>query len=148
MNKTKRGPARPRKASRRRLPPASRPRVQHHIAETFLHILNLVKLYHWNTHLYPEHKATDELYSHLNEHVDKFVEVMLGKAGGRIPEAVVPVTSSLSGSTDLRKKMDEFKSWLSDMNKVWDPVQDSDLLNIRDEILADVNQFTYLLTFH
>lgn len=58
------------------------------------------------------------------------------------------MTTSLTGSTDLRKKMDEFKSWLSDMNKVWDPVQDSDLLNIRDEILADVNQFTYLLTFH
>ena len=50
----------------------------------FLTILNSVKLFHWKTYSYPTHKATDELYTKLNEHIDEFVEVMLGKKGDRV----------------------------------------------------------------
>ena len=32
----------------------------------FIEILNIVKIYHWKTFSYPEHKATDELYESLN----------------------------------------------------------------------------------
>ena len=32
----------------------------------FLRMLNTVKLFHWRTFSYPEHKATDELYANLN----------------------------------------------------------------------------------
>ena len=55
------------------------------IVPTFLHMLNTVKLYHWKTTSFSTHKATDELYGTLNEQLDKFVEVMLGKRemGGR-----------------------------------------------------------------
>ena len=50
----------------------------------FLETLNLVKLYHWKTRSYAIHKATDELYTKLNLHIDSFVEVLLGKQGNRI----------------------------------------------------------------
>jgi hypothetical protein len=50
---------------------------------TFLEFINVVKLYHWNTRSYSEHKATDELHDSLSKHIDKFVEVMLGNK--RIP---------------------------------------------------------------
>jgi hypothetical protein len=33
------------------------------------------------------------------------------------------------------------------MNIYFDPSRDSDLLNIRDELLGDINQFLYLMTF-
>ena len=36
----------------------------------FIEILNIVKIYHWKTFSYPEHKATDELYESLNGRVD------------------------------------------------------------------------------
>lgn len=49
------------------------------ITENFLEMLNEIKIYHWNTHSFAQHKATDELYSQLNEHVDKFVEGYAGK---------------------------------------------------------------------
>jgi hypothetical protein len=38
-----------------------------------LEMIMMVKLFHWKTHSYATHKATDELYSKLNEHVDQFI---------------------------------------------------------------------------
>ena len=49
-----------------------------------LQILNTIKLYHWKTMKYSEHKATDELYDDLNGKIDEFVEVLMGKDGKRI----------------------------------------------------------------
>ena len=54
------------------------------IVLTFIQMLNTVKLYHWKTHSYAEHKATDTLYENLNVNIDKFVETMLGKHGNRV----------------------------------------------------------------
>lgn len=50
----------------------------------FLEMLNVVKIYHWKTNSYTVHKATDELYERLNEHIDHFVEVLLGKDESRV----------------------------------------------------------------
>ena len=44
------------------------------IVKIFLQFLITIKLYHWNTLSYSTHKATDELYSKLNEGIDTFVE--------------------------------------------------------------------------
>ena len=57
---------------------------QPNIVTMFLQMLNTVKLYHWKTSSYAQHKATDELYSNLNSSIDSFVEIMLGKAGNRV----------------------------------------------------------------
>ena len=51
--------------------------IKSRIVQTFLEMLNTVKLYHWKTHSYAQHKATDELYSKLNENIDTFVEILL-----------------------------------------------------------------------
>ena len=32
----------------------------------FIQILNIIKIYHWKTLSYPQHKATDELYESFN----------------------------------------------------------------------------------
>ena len=43
----------------------------------------------------------------------------------------------------------EFAKWLSiDLPKVLDQKHDTDLLNIRDEILSDVNNTIYLFSFN
>ena len=43
-----------------------------------------------------------------------------------------------------------FKKYLVNMSSApyFKNPENSDLLNIRDEILGDLNKFTYLLTFH
>lgn len=49
---------------------------QKEITVVFLEMLMMVKLYHWKTHSYATHKATDQLYDSLNDNVDKFIEVL------------------------------------------------------------------------
>lgn len=115
-----------------------------------LQMLNTVKLYHWKTMKHSEHKATDELYDDLNGKIDEFVEVLMGKDGKRI---------NLSGKksiklddfnnlTSLKKYIENAKKYLISMtnSKNIGTSENSDLLNIRDEILGILNKFTYLLT--
>ena len=125
-----------------------KPNQKTHIVRVLLEMLNIVKLYHWKTHSHPEHIATDELYGKLNGHIDKFVEVYLGKDGSRIQKwndtlSVV----QYNRKKEFKSKMLYYREFLQDMNLCLDSKKDMDLLNIRDEILADLNQFFYLLTF-
>jgi len=117
----------------------------------FLEMLNLIKLYHWKTYSYSTHKATDELYSKLNENIDTFVEVLLGKRGDRVNLMNVKSTSlkDLNSVHDLKREMVAFKSYLVSFDRLpaLMTMSNSDLLNIRDEILGTINQFLYLLTF-
>ena len=118
------------------------------ITKLFLEILLMIKLFHWKTSSYATHKATDELYSSLNENIDKFIEVLLGKSGTRIDLTNIKTISliDLNSQEQLKSKINYFKHYLNKLtnNK---KMNSSDLLNIRDEILADLNQFLYLLTF-
>ena len=120
-----------------------------HVVRIFLEILNVVKLYHWKTKSYAQHKATDELYAKLNEHVDTFVEILLGKDESRIKMLEKKThLSDYSNKTDFKQRIYEFRDFLIDMNSHFDTSRDTDLLNVRDEILGDINQFLYLLTFN
>ena len=120
-----------------------------HIARIFLEILNEVKLYHWKTRSYAQHKATDELYEKLNGHIDTFIEVLLGKDESRIKMVEKRIELiDYSRSPDFKERMYEYREFLIDMSRYFDSKRDSDLLNIRDEILGDINQFLYLMTFH
>lgn len=118
------------------------------IVENFLEMLNTVKLYHWNTHSFAQHKATDELHERLSEHVDKFVEVLLGKKENRIKhlQSKIPLVNSKNTYT-FRDQIYQYREYLIGMDTCLHPTHDTDLLNIRDEILGDINQFLYLMTF-
>lgn len=116
---------------------------------TFLEMLNMVKLYHWKTYSYSTHKATDELYSDLNTNVDAFVEVLLGKQG--TPRVNLTSMKSLplydfSSAGPFKQKIAQFKVYLEHMSKCPTLMNNSDLLNIRDELLGNLNKFTYLLS--
>ena len=121
------------------------------VTVTFLEILLMVKLFHWKTHSYATHKATDELYDTLNDHMDTFIEVLLGKTGTRVDLLNNKKISliDLSSPEQLKAKVEGFKSYLVSLtnNKALSNMNDTDLLNIRDEILGDLNKFLYLLTF-
>jgi hypothetical protein len=116
------------------------------IVTMFLQMLNTVKLYHWKTSSHAQHKATDELYSSLNSSIDSFVEIMLGKKGTRV-NLVGTKSIPLHDFTELpgfKSDVEMYKKYLIGLTL---GPEDSDLLNTRDEILGQLNQFTYLLTF-
>ena len=130
---------------------SSLPAFQKQITVVFLEMLMMVKLFHWKTHSYATHKATDELYEKLNENIDHFIEVLLGKTGSRIDLMGQKSISliDLSSQEKLKSKIMYFKNYLVglDNNKALSTMSNSDLFNIRDEILGNLNQFLYLLTF-
>lgn len=124
---------------------------QKQITVVFLEMLMMIKLFHWKTHSYATHKATDELYASLNEHIDSFIEVLLGKTGSRIDlmsNRTIKLID-LNSQEQLKSKIMSLKSYLVglDNSKALSTMSNSDLLNIRDEILGDLNKFLYLLTF-
>lgn len=116
----------------------------------FLEMLHTIKLFHWKTTGYAIHKATDDLHSKLSESVDSFVEIMLGKHGGRVQlqsQTTLTIKDYASTAKDsFKKEIEEYKDFLQKLTNTLDASKDSDLLNIRDEMLGQLNQFTYLLT--
>ena len=118
------------------------------IVKMFFEMLNTVKLYHWKTYTFSQHQATDELYKRLNEHIDKFVEILLGKDETRIKQLDKKINLINTESVGAFKtKIYQYREFLIDMTGIFSSKTDSDLLNVRDEILGDLNQFLYLLTF-
>lgn len=118
------------------------------IVQMFLQFLNMIKLYHWKTRSYSQHKATDELYGRLNENIDKFVEVLLGKDQSRIENIEHQLKLiNTANMTNVKECVFEYRAFLTEFNTYFDEKKDSDLLSIRDDLLVDVNQFLYLLSF-
>jgi hypothetical protein len=134
---------------RTRTPPVLQ--FQKKITIVFLETIIMIKLYHWKTHVYASHKATDKLYTKLNENMDKFMEVLFGKSGHRMNLTKTKKISliDMHSKEELIQNINKLKSYLVSLNEKIDFfMTNSDLLNIRDEILGDLNQFLYLLSFH
>ena len=118
------------------------------IVKKFMELLTMIKLYHWRTQSYSQHKATDELYAKLNENIDRFVEILLGKSSSRIKMLENKMNMyDLETTGELREHLFEYRQFLVDMNRTFHEKKDTDILSVRDDILADINQFLYLLTF-
>jgi diphthamide biosynthesis methyltransferase len=112
-----------------------------------LTLRNQVKLYHWETLKFPRHTATDALVGKLDENIDKFVEVYIGKYG-RPKLGKTSLKLRNFNDKEAPKLLREAIEWMSkSLPKKLKPT-DTDLLNIRDEIIADLNQTLYLFTLH
>lgn len=117
------------------------------IVKTFFEILHTIKLYHWKTTSYPQHKATDELHEKLAGQTDRFIEVLLGKTSSRIDMLEHNLTLyDFDNKQDFKHKLFEFRQFLVDLRQIFPSKKDADLMTIRDEMLESVNQFLYMLT--
>ena len=106
-----------------------------------------IKLYHWKTKSYATHKATDKLHGKLAELIDKYVEVFMGKINYnlKVPQHSVMKIKNLDTNDQLEKYICELIDFLTEVHKKVDLERDTDILNIRDEIVGEFNQFLYLL---
>ena len=119
-----------------------------HIIKKLMEMLNMIKLYHWKTNNYGHHIATDDMYKNLDQHIDKFVEIYLGKNQSRIKKWEQQLTViQYNRENTFKSKLLEYREMLVDLNLCFDEKKDSDLLTIRDDILSDLNRFLYLLSF-
>jgi len=117
----------------------------------FFSLSNTVKLYHWSTSLYSRHKSSDDLFNTITDLTDKFMEIYQGKYG--------KISKSIINEIDIKSKLisdDNFVIYLRNVSQFLEDIvknkllssKDSDLLNIRDELLGEINKSIYLLTFN
>lgn len=106
-----------------------------------------IKLYHWQTESFARHKATDSVIDALDESIDKYVEVYMGKYGR--PKLTARTNTvhvqNLSEKTIVRVIRSYIHFLESELTKKLG-ARDTDLMNIRDEMLGELNQLMYLFT--
>ena len=117
-----------------------------YIVNKFLQYATLIKLYHWNTQHYSRHKATDQLYENIQTGMDKFVEIYIGIYGRKevFKGKPNPLDIKILNDREAISLLDSIVKFLEDDIPKY--VKSTDLLNIRDEILGNVNQTKYLFT--
>ena len=99
----------------------------------FLHLRDQIKLYHWQTRVYARHIATDK--------VGKY-----GRSKVSDKNAVITL-HNLTEAGAVRLVNSSIKYLQGPLTKVLKGLAGSeDLANIRDEMVADLNQLLYLFT--
>ena len=106
-----------------------------------------LRVFHWQTDSYAQHKAFGKAYEALDGLIDGFVETFMGKYG-KLEAENGKYDIELHNLKDAKvdSVLEEFLNYLDTFNDELDEKKDSDLLNIRDEIKGEINHLKYLLT--
>lgn len=111
----------------------------------FLALQSQLKVLHWQTKSYAEHKALGKAYDTLDGLIDSFVEVHAGKYGNTLAKTKFDFSILNYKDTNPMSVIDNAISYLMKDLPLILKEGDSDLLNIRDEMLSTLNQTKYLL---
>jgi len=114
-----------------------------------LTIQNQMRVFHWQTQKKPgsfaQHEAFGKAYEELDPLIDDFIEIFQGKNGaimGR--DGFVLKLENLSSNP--KDTIEEYITFFREtVGQSLEPDFDSDLLNIRDEMMAVLNQTKYRL---
>ena len=104
------------------------------------------KFMHWQTMGDAKHRAYGEIYDTLGDLIDSFTESMMGKYGRPEFDSEFSIMFQDLKSLSVQNFMDGITEFLVSMTEQLDTKYDTDLLNLRDEMLASVNKLKYLLT--
>jgi len=106
-----------------------------------------LKINHWQTKGIARHEAFGKTYDSLTDLIDDFVEIAMGKYGRFTlddqTKTITLINLSEMNPSDMIKTCTE---GLVQFSEDLDGTTDTDLLNIRDEILGNLNKLLYLLT--
>lgn len=110
------------------------------------------KLVHWKTKSFALHKATDQFDDVLGSLIDRFMEVYIGSYNASEVKEGIQIDKIDIGyinDDNIKSQLMMFKSALIDLRIILQLNENnSDLLNIRDEMLSEVNKMNYLLTLN
>jgi hypothetical protein len=113
----------------------------------FIGIKEQIKVFHWQTQSYARHIAYGETYSLLEESMDQFIEVYMGKYGRiALVEGEDSINLSNIGEMEIETFLDTAADYFIQLSNQLNSQRDTDLLNIKDEMLATINKLKYLIT--
>jgi DNA-binding ferritin-like protein len=105
-----------------------------------------MKINHWQTKGLARHKAFGKFYDTLGDLIDTFVESAMGKYGRfTLDEETKIIQVHNLSDIDMKGLINTVRDSFIQMSEQLDP-SDTDLLNIRDEMLGELNKLSYLLT--
>jgi hypothetical protein len=115
----------------------------------FFNLRNQIKLHHWQTRIYARHVATDSIVEKLDKNIDAFVEVYIGKySRPKLTGKNASITLHNMTESGMSRLINSAIRYLQGpLTKSLQP-SDTDLFNIRDEMIADLHQLMYLFTLH
>lgn len=109
-------------------------------------IQNQFRFLHWQTTSDAKHRAYGQIYEDLGDMIDKFAEACMGKHGRFEFESEFGIMFQDITRISVQDFLDSITEFLVSLTDTYDPKYDSDLLNLRDEILLLINKLKYLLT--
>jgi DNA-binding ferritin-like protein len=105
-----------------------------------------MKINHWQTKGLARHEAFGNFYDTLGDLIDTFVESAMGKYGRfTLDEETKIIQVHNLSDIDMKGLINTVRDSFIQMSEQLDP-SDTDLLNIRDEMLGELNKLSYLLT--
>lgn len=109
--------------------------------EYFLGVLGQIKVYHWITKSYSNHKALDDLHKNLTDLVDELIEVYMGKYN---PIEVFTISMGAnSEATAIIPYLEEQRETIRGMrNKNFKNC--SEIQNIMDTMMSSISNTIYL----
>jgi len=110
-----------------------------------LTLQNQLRIFHWGTDSYAEHEALGKTYDALNDLIDEYVETFMGIYGRVKLDKNVNVTL-VDLSDNIESTVDKYIDYLQNSLTKDLSDKDTDLTNIRDEMLGTLNKLKYLLT--
>lgn len=111
------------------------------LIQEFLSVQQNIRMYHWTTKIYNQHVVSGELYEKLDGLIDKFVETFLGKNKINFDSFDIKLKKQ-----QIIQLLNNFKIFLmGEIELFLGEKTNSDLKNIRDEMLSEVNKSIYLL---
>lgn len=115
----------------------------------FFATLISAKCLHYQTSLFSCHKSADKLFNTYLEQVDKFLEVFQGRHGKlNILSKKIRLDVDVVGDKNAAAFIaGELLFINTALPEYLDANEDRDLLNIRDDMQATLDQFLYFLTF-
>jgi len=115
------------------------------LVSPLIRIQEQLRIFHWQSETYAQHKAFGKAYENLGDLIDKFVEVYMGKHGKVKATVTYNIELDNLGENYL-EYVDSYIGYMNTLALELDPEKDSDLLNIKDEMKAVLNKLKYLLT--
>jgi len=111
-----------------------------------LTIQNQLRIFHWQTESYAQHKALGETYEELDELIDTFIEEFQGAYARIVSKDKFVIELSNLEDLEIVKFLEENISYLSNELPNGLKPTDTNLLNVRDEMLGALQKLKYLLT--
>lgn len=112
----------------------------------FLGLQCQIRVNHWQTKSDERHRAFGQFYENMDDLIDRYVEAAMGKYERFVlDDDTKMIELNNISDIDTKAMVSTVREALIQIGTQLDTT-DTDLLNIRDEMLFELNKLSYLLT--